>query len=91
MNTTTIAAGTSAPAPDDLSQQIEALRADLAKLATTLSDEMTEGLGNTGRRIGRAGRDAGDTAARTVIEHPMTAVGIAAVLGLLAGMFVRRA
>ena len=76
--------------PDDLSQQIEALRADLMKLAATVTDDVSEGIGKAGQQIGQAGRDARTTATNAVVGHPLTAVGIAAGLGLLLGMFARK-
>jgi len=91
MNTSAVTTKKTAPSADDLSKQIEALRADLAKLATMLSDDVTEGIGNAGRRIGRAGRDAQTTATEAVAEHPLTAVGIAAGVGFLLGTIARKA
>lgn len=75
---------------DDLSQQIEALRADLIKLATTISDNMSEGVEKAGRQIGQSGRDARATATNAVLDHPLAAVGIAASIGLLFGMLARK-
>lgn len=77
-------------AVDDLSQQIEALRADLAKLVSTLSDDLSEGVGKAGRQIGQTGRDARTAATNTVLDHPLTAVGIAVGVGLLLGMIARK-
>lgn len=76
--------------PDDLSQQIEALRADLMKLAATVTDDVSAGIGKAGQQIGQAGRDARTTATNAVVGHPLTAVGIAAGLGFLLGMFARK-
>lgn len=78
------------PSPDDLSQQIEALRADLMKLAATISDDMSEGIEKAGHQIGQTGRDARATATNAVIGHPLTAVGIAAAIGLVLGMMARK-
>lgn len=75
---------------DDLSQQIEALRVDLIKLATTISDNMSEGVEKAGRQIGQSGRDARATATNAVLDHPLAAVGIAASIGLLFGMLARK-
>lgn len=80
----------SAASPDDLSHQIEALRADLAKLASTLSDNMAEEIGKAGHQIGQTSRDARTTATSAVLDHPLTAVGIAAGVGLLFGMMARK-
>ena len=78
------------PSADDFSQQIEDLRADLVKLAATVTDDVTEGLGKAGRQISQTSRDAQTTASNAVINHPLTAVGIAAGIGLLFGMLARK-
>ena len=78
------------PSADDLGQQIAALRADVSKLVTTLSDNVSEGIGKAGRQIERSGRDARTTATNTVLEHPLAAVGIAVGFGLLIGMIARK-
>ncbi len=78
------------PSPEDISQQIETLRADLMKLAATVKDDMSEGIGKTGRQIGQTGRDARATATNVVLDHPLAAVGIAAGLGLLLGLVARK-
>jgi ElaB/YqjD/DUF883 family membrane-anchored ribosome-binding protein len=75
---------------DDLGQQIEALRADLVKLAATITSDVTDGIGSAGRQIGRTGRDVRASATDTVLGHPLSAVGIAAALGLLLGLILRR-
>lgn len=75
---------------DDLGQQVEALRADVSKLMTTVSDDVSEGLGQAGRQISRTSRDARATATNAVIDHPLTAVGIAVGVGLLLGMIARK-
>lgn len=80
----------SAPSPDDLSQQIEALRADLKKLAATVTDDVSEGIEKAGRHVSQTGRDAQAAATNAVINHPLTAVGIAAGIGLLLGMMARK-
>ena len=83
---------TSKPSPstDDLGQQIEALRADLMKLAATMTDDMSAGLGRAEREIAARARDARATATDTVLGHPLAAVGIAAGIGLLLGMILRK-
>ncbi|KPQ05623.1 MAG: hypothetical protein HLUCCA12_14630 [Rhodobacteraceae bacterium HLUCCA12] len=78
------------PSPDDLSQQIEALRGDLVKIAATVSGEVSEGIEKAGHQIGQTGRDARETAVNAVIGHPLTAIGIAAGIGLLLGMMARK-
>ena len=81
----------STPSSDDLSAQIEALRADLKKLFATLSDDVSDSVGKARQQIGHAGQDARATATSAVLEHPLTAVGIAAGVGFLLGMFTRKA
>lgn len=76
---------------DDIAHQLAALRADVSKLMTTVSDDVTDGLGQAGRQIERTGRNARATATDTVIDHPLAAVGIAAGLGLLLGLIARKA
>ncbi len=78
------------PSPDDISQQIETLRADLMKLAATVKDDVSEGIGKAGRQIGQTGRDARATATNAVLDHPLAAIGIAAGLGLLLGLVARK-
>lgn len=90
MNATITQTPKTAPSADDLSQQVEALRADLMKLAATISDDVSNGLDRAGRQIGQTGRDARASATDTVLGHPLTAVGIAAGLGLLLGLILRR-
>lgn len=90
MNSTVKTAASAAPSSDDLSEQIEALRADLMKLAATVTDDVSAGFGNAGRQIGQTGRDAQTTATNAVLGHPLTAVGIAAGIGLLLGLVARK-
>lgn len=90
MNVSPTSPTKSAPSPDDLSQQIEALRADLVKLAATIRDDMSAGIGNAGRQIGQTGRDAQATATNAVLAHPLTAIAIAAGIGLLLGLVARK-
>lgn len=91
MNASAIPTNKVAPSSDDLSQQIEALRADLTKLATTLSGDVTEGIGEAKRQIGQTASDARATATNAVLDHPLTAVAIAACVGVLLGMIARKA
>ncbi|WP_296766476.1 hypothetical protein [Sediminimonas sp.] len=79
-----------APSADDLSQQIENLRADLMKLTETISDDVSGEIRKAGRQINQTGRDAQATATNAVVGHPLTAVGIAAGIGLLLGMMARK-
>ena len=74
----------------DLSHQLEVLRADVAKLVSTLSDDVSEGMGRAGRQMRQTGQDARTTATNTVLDHPLTAVGIAVGVGILLGMIARK-
>jgi len=90
MNASAATTNKAAPSADDLSQRIESLRADMTKLAASLSEDVAEGIGKAGRQIGQTGRDARATATNTVLAHPLTAVGIAVGFGLLLGLFARK-
>ncbi|MCC6006359.1 MAG: DUF883 family protein [Rhodobacteraceae bacterium] len=90
MNATSTQAAKAATNPEDLSAQIETLRADLMKLAATVRGDVTEGLEAASKQIGQTGRDARATATGAVLEHPLAAIGIAAGLGLLLGLVARR-
>jgi len=90
MSVSTSKNNNASPSDEDLGAQIASLREDLTKLAATATDDMAEGIENAGRQIERAGRDVRDTATRIVVDHPLTAVGIAAGVGLLLGMLARK-
>lgn len=90
MSTSTSPLPNSARTPDDLGPQIEALRTDIMKLAGTLSADLSGGAARAGQQISQTGRDARDGATNAVLGHPLTAVGLAAALGLLFGMILRR-
>ncbi|WP_114966472.1 DUF883 family protein [Alkalilacustris brevis] len=90
MNDTLKSAKKAIPSPDELSQQVEDLRADLMKLAATVRDDVSEGIDKAGRQISQTSRDAQATATNAVINHPMTAVGVAAGAGFLLGMMARK-
>ncbi len=90
MNANANATTKAAPSTDDLGQQIEALRADLKKLAATMTDDMSEGIGRAEKQIAATARDARATATDTVLDHPLAAVGIAAGIGLLLGLILRK-
>ncbi len=75
---------------DDLSDRVEALRADMSKLMESVSGDVSEGLDEAGRQISRKTRDAHSAATTTVINHPLAAVGIAVGVGLLLGLFARK-
>lgn len=91
MSASAIAAGKTVPSPEDVGRQIEALRADLMKLTTTLSDDLVGGVTEAGRQIGRTGAGARRSATNAVLEHPLAAVGVAVCAGVLLGLFARKA
>jgi len=90
MNAAATQAAKAAPSPEDISAQIETLRADLMKLAATITGDVSDGIEKAGRQIGQTGRDARATATGAVLDHPLAAIGIAAGLGLLLGLVARR-
>jgi ElaB/YqjD/DUF883 family membrane-anchored ribosome-binding protein len=90
MNATSTQANKAAPSPEDISAQIETLRADLMTLAATVKGDVSDGIEKAGRQIGQTGRDARATATSAVLDHPLAAIGIAAGLGLLLGLVARR-
>ena len=90
MNASSTQAAKGAPTPEDIGRQIESLRSDLMKLAATVTGDVTEGFEKAGKQIGQTSRDARATATGAVLDHPLAAIGIAAGLGLLLGLVVRR-
>jgi ElaB/YqjD/DUF883 family membrane-anchored ribosome-binding protein len=66
------------------------LRADLARLTAMISEDVSDGIETAGRKIGQTGRDAQTTATNAVLGHPLTAIGIAAGIGLLLGLVARK-
>ncbi|EEW26673.1 DUF883 family protein [Rhodobacter ferrooxidans] len=75
---------------DDLREQVAALRADLAKLTTTASEGVTEGVGAARKQVEKAGHDAKISVVDAVVANPLGAIGIAAGLGFLVGVMTRR-
>lgn len=75
----------------DIGEQINALRNDLAKLTSTLGDDVSRGVASAGHQINQAGRDVQKTATTAVLDHPLAAIGIAASIGLLLGLVARKA
>jgi ElaB/YqjD/DUF883 family membrane-anchored ribosome-binding protein len=90
MNSPTTSAVRPQMTSDDLAHQFTVLRADVSKLMSTMSEDLADGLGQAGRRIERTGRDAQATATKTVLDHPLAAVGIAVGVGLLLGLAARK-
>jgi ElaB/YqjD/DUF883 family membrane-anchored ribosome-binding protein len=79
-------AGTSARDADDLANQIDAIRADLQSLTSTVGRI-------AGKQINRAQDKAMETAfeaEEAIRRNPLQAVAIAAGLGFLFGVFTRR-
>ena len=75
---------------EDLSKQLDALRADVSKLMATGSEDVSDGLDQAGRHISKTSRDARIAATNSVIQHPLTAVGIAVGVGLMLGLVARK-
>ena len=75
---------------DELGQQIDALRKDLTNLMASASDDVSEGLDQAGHQISQTSKHARKLATRSVVEHPLAAVGIAVGVGLLVGMVARK-
>lgn len=76
--------------PDDIGHQIEVLRAELMKLAATVSDDVSQGIGQATQKVGQTGRDAQASASNAVRGHPLTAVALAAGIGILLGLVTRK-
>lgn len=75
---------------EDLSAQIEALRKDLSELASTVSDDVSDGFEEAGRRISKSGQNSAKRATKAVRENPLMAVGLAAVGGLVLGLLLHK-
>ncbi|MCC5996023.1 MAG: DUF883 family protein [Oceanicaulis sp.] len=76
---------------EDIGEQLLALRADLTKLAGTVTHDVSDGFEEAGRQIGQTGRDAHKMATKTVRDNPLMAVGIAAAVGVLLGFLAHKA
>lgn len=90
MNVSSSVASKTAQSTEEVAQQIEGLRADLANLVASLSSDLSEGVGKAGRQLDRTGRAAHDSASSAVVENPLMAVGIAVGVGLLLGLIARK-
>jgi len=75
---------------EDLNEKIAALQADIARLASSLSGDVSDGIERAGRQISKTGRDARATATNTVLDHPLASVGIAVGVGVLLGLLARK-
>jgi ElaB/YqjD/DUF883 family membrane-anchored ribosome-binding protein len=90
MNTSNSSSLKAAAPSDDLAHQFEILRADVSKLMSTVSDDVSTGLGQAGRQIRRTGHDAQVAATDAVLKNPLTSLGLAVGVGLLLGLVARR-
>jgi ElaB/YqjD/DUF883 family membrane-anchored ribosome-binding protein len=72
--------------PEDLASQIEAIRADLHNLTSTVGRVASRQMSRAQEMALDTARDAEDSIRR----DPFTAVAIAAGLGFLLGVFTRR-
>lgn len=71
---------------DDLARQVDAIRADVQNLSSTVKNI-------AGKQINRAQDKAAEAAAdaeAAIRQNPLTAIAIAAGLGFLFGVFTRR-
>jgi len=75
---------------DDLRAQVATLRADIAKLSATAAEGVGDGIDSAGRRMARTGREAKASVVDAVAANPLIAVGLAAGVGYLLGMLMRR-
>ena len=77
-------------AEDDLRDQLATLRKDFAKLSESAAGSVAESVGAAGQRAADSARAARASVVDTVVEHPLTAVGVAAALGYLFATLTRR-
>ncbi len=75
---------------EELMAQIEALRAEIASVASTAGDVVVDGVQAAGRKLVRTGRNTRASVVDAIAEHPLAAVGIAAGIGFVVGLLVRR-
>lgn len=84
-----------------LSHQLNALRADMARLAETvggiagrrgshMASDISEGLNEAKHYVERTGKSAEHQLESSVADHPLLAIGLAAGAGLLVGALSRR-
>lgn len=90
MNTSATSTTKAPPALEDISEQIGALRAEINKFATTVTEDMSEGIDRAGKQIRRTGQEVGTTATRAVLDHPLAAIGVATAVGFLLAMTMRK-
>ncbi|PRY80553.1 ElaB/YqjD/DUF883 family membrane-anchored ribosome-binding protein [Yoonia maritima] len=84
-----------------VSQQLNALRADMSRLAETVSgiagrrgghiaSDISDGLGEAKHYVESTGKSAEHQLEASVADHPLLAIGLAAGAGLLVGAMSRR-
>ncbi len=79
-------AATSSATTEDLAEQIEAIRADVQNLTSTLKRVAN-------KQVGRAqdmAMEKAEEAEEAIRQNPLSAVAVAAGLGFVFGMFTRR-
>jgi ElaB/YqjD/DUF883 family membrane-anchored ribosome-binding protein len=69
---------------------MKAVEKSVIETATETASNVATELSNTAREAGRLGKAATQYADQSVHEHPWRAVGIAAGVGFLLGLLVRR-
>ena len=86
---------------ETVSHQLAALRADMSRLAETVSgiagkrgshmaSDIAEGFGEAKHYVERTGKTAEHQFEASVTDHPLLAIGLAAGAGLLVGAMSRR-
>jgi len=86
---------------ESVTHQLAALRDDMAKLAETVTgiaarrgrnmgSDIAQGLSQAEHYVERKGRAAEAQLESAVSTHPMMAIGLAAVAGILVGVLTRR-
>ena len=86
MRTSAAKRSTTSSATEDVSVQIDAIRADIQNLTSTVSRIANKQLGRAQDRAIEAANEAEDAIRR----NPLSAVAIAVGLGFLFGVFTRR-
>ena len=75
---------------DDLREQVATLRKDFARLSETAASSVAGTVGAAGQKAADGARAARASVVESVVEHPLTAVGLAAALGYLFAALTRR-
>ena len=90
MSTNSGASAYDAASDTTIAEQLAVLRADLAQLSATVAGDVSDGVESASRKLGETGREAKAAATSAVIGHPLTAVALAAGVGLILGILARK-